>query len=76
MSHPETIAQVLVRLEPDASFDGCAHDPQFTPERRAAISTAISLKRIADALTSQAGGEIGLFDAVDVIARRLTEKGS
>lgn len=63
-THPETLAQVLVKLEPDASFDGCAHDASFTPQLRAALSTAISLRRIADFLC----GGPGNCDAIAYLA--------
>jgi hypothetical protein len=54
--YPESLAHVLARLEPDSGYEGCAHARTFTPELRAAISTAISLRRIADALEGGPSG--------------------
>jgi len=59
MAYPETLAQVLAKLEPDSGFDGCAHVATFTPELRASISIAISLKRIADSFAPVDGSDIG-----------------
>ena len=50
MSYPETLSHVLAKLEPDSGFDGCAHDPAYTPATRALVSLAISARRIADRL--------------------------
>lgn len=67
MTHPETLAQALARLEPDAGFDGCAHDSSFTPERRAALSIAISMRRMADFICGGAGN----CDVVDYLTAEL-----
>jgi hypothetical protein len=57
--HPETLPQVLSRLEFDSGWDGCVHDKQHTPELRAQLSIAISLKRIADVLAPVFGSGVG-----------------
>jgi hypothetical protein len=70
--YPETLAHVLAKLEPDAGFDGCAHDSSFTPERRAAISSAISLRRIADFICGSASN----CDVVAYVADEFDRRSS
>jgi hypothetical protein len=47
--------RALVKLEEATSWEGGAHDVTCTPDQRIALSTAISLKRIADALDGTNG---------------------
>lgn len=64
---PRTLADQLLLLEDDATFEGCAYDASFTPERRIALSTAISLKRIADSLDRVTDFR---FDTPAILTRR------
>lgn len=67
MNYPETLSQVLSKLEPESGFEGCAHDALFTPERRALLSQAISVKRIADFIC----GAPGNCDVVEYLSDAL-----
>lgn len=58
-------------IEPSAFATPIAESGELTVERACTVSIAISLKRIADALTYQSGAEANLFDHVRWIQERL-----
>ncbi len=71
MNDCETLRHVLAQLEDTASYEGCAHDKDFTPALQASLSIAISLRRIADVLEGSPMNP-GLIMAMDdMLGRRL-----